>query len=371
MEARGIEFLIMQSSNEFCGGYVKYFTDIPARHGVPDTVIFPRDDRMTVVKHGPEGGDTELPDADEMPYRGAKRILTAPFNASVDFTKHYAAEIVAGELGPAKGVTIGLVGTGSFSYAFGDRLKALLSGARFVDATDMVDRIKAVKSEEEIECIRKAAAMQDICLAEAFKAVKPGKRDFEIAAVAQHVGQDLGSEQGLFLAGSAPVGAPCNMYLRHFTNRQIESGDQFTLLVENNGPGGFYVEVGRQCVVGKAPQAMIDELEFVKEAQRHTLGLMKPGADPGAILEDHNEFMRKHGRPEEKRSYAHGQGYDLVERPQVQVGETMKIAPNMNMACHPSSATDALWVFLCDNYLITENGVGERLHKTPQKIFEV
>jgi hypothetical protein len=41
------------------------------------------------------------------------------------------------------------------------------------------------------------------------------------------------------------------------------------------------------------------------------------------------------------------------------------------MVCHPSSATDTLWVFICDNYLITEDGVSECLHKTPQKIFEV
>ena len=43
MEEKKIDFLIMQNSNSFLGGYVKWFTDIPAVNGYPTTVIFPRD----------------------------------------------------------------------------------------------------------------------------------------------------------------------------------------------------------------------------------------------------------------------------------------------------------------------------------------
>ena len=44
MEAEKIDVLLMQNNNDHMGGYVKYFTDLPATNGYPMTVVFPRDD---------------------------------------------------------------------------------------------------------------------------------------------------------------------------------------------------------------------------------------------------------------------------------------------------------------------------------------
>ena len=49
MEREKIDVLLMQNNNDHMGGYVRYFTDMPATNGYPNTVIFPRDDEMTVV----------------------------------------------------------------------------------------------------------------------------------------------------------------------------------------------------------------------------------------------------------------------------------------------------------------------------------
>ena len=54
MKVEGVDVLIMQNTNQFLGGYVKWFTDIPAFNGYPITVIFPRDDEMTVINIGPK-----------------------------------------------------------------------------------------------------------------------------------------------------------------------------------------------------------------------------------------------------------------------------------------------------------------------------
>ena len=47
MDARKIDALIMQNSNDWLGGYVKWFTDLPATNGYPKTVIFHAADPMT------------------------------------------------------------------------------------------------------------------------------------------------------------------------------------------------------------------------------------------------------------------------------------------------------------------------------------
>ena len=371
MADRRVDALVMQNNNDFMGGYVKYFTDLPATNGYPMTVIFPKDDRMTIIGQGPFGADRPIPPEGDGLRRGAKRFLGTPSYANAPYTWPYDVELAEKALEPFSGATIGLVGLGTLPAAFLDHLKrGRLSNTKFVDVTDMVDDIKAIKSEEEIALIRRTAAIQDAAMDAAFKAVGPGERDIEIAAVAEHTCLDLGSEQGLYLCCSHPVGQPTFFANRHVQNRVMREGDVFTLLVESNGPGGFYTELGRTCVLGKASQEMKDELAFLLEARKFTLDLLKPGASCKDIWDSYNAFMRKNGRPEEKRLYCHGQGYDMVERPLVRFDEPMTIRKNMNLSCHPTYLTDRMFYSICDNFLIGERGA-ERLHKFPETIVEV
>jgi len=55
----------------------------------------------------------------------------------------------------------------------------------------------------------------------------------------------------------------------------------------------------------------------------------------------------------------------------MQDDETMKVKANMNIVIHPTVATKKARAWCSDNYIVRENGVGERIHKTPQKIFVV
>ena len=372
MAEHGIDALLMQANNDFMGGYVKYFTDVPATNGYPVTVVFPKDEPMTVVGQGPFGAVRELPREGDGVRRGTARFMGTPSYASAHFTADYDAALAERALERFAGGTVGLLGTAAMSFALVDYLRRnKLARAKFVDASDMVDAIKAVKSEEELDFIRRTAAMQDAAMAAVMKAIRPGMRDLEVAAIAEQVGHAMGSEQGLFLCSSAPVGVAAMFGNRHLQNRVIQPGDQYTLLIENNGPGGFYTELGRTCVLGKASQEMKDEFAFVLEAQKFVLERLKPGASCKDIFAAYNDFMRRNGRPEEKRLHCHGQGYDLVERPLIRSDETMTIAKNMNIVVHPTYATARTFSWVCDNFLIGGSGVAEKLHRFPQEIFEI
>jgi Xaa-Pro aminopeptidase len=374
MKAEGIDFLIMQNTNQWLGGYVKWFTDVPAFNGYPTTVIFPREDEMTVINIGPkmdpESLLTDLSTKD-WALRGVKNRFTAPYFPTLHYSKTYDAELVVRLLKPMKDCTIGFVALGHIPAPFYNYIKTNLTAATVTDATDSVDTIKAVKSDEEIDLIKKTAAIQDTAMEKALAAVKPGKKDFEIMALVQHTVQNLGSEQQLIMASSAPMGTPCPMLKRHFMNREMRKGDQFTLMIEVNGPGGLYTELGRTFVLGKASDELLEACEIAKEAQKVTINLLKPGAEPKDLLAANNEFLRSKGMPVEKRLYAHGQGYDLVERPAIRDDEPMKLRANMNITIHPIAASKTAFAWVCDNYLVTERGASECLHKTPKKIFEV
>jgi len=269
------------------------------------------------------------------------------------------------------GATIGLIAQGSMGHALGEHLKhGKLGNARFVDATALVDRIMVIKSDEEIALIRATAHLQDRAMRAAFGAIKPGMRDIEITAVAENYTRNGGAEYGLLMGASSPIGQSVMIQQRHLQNRAIREGDQFVLLVETTGAGGFFTEIGRTCVLGKATQSMKDEFAFAVEAQKFTANMLKPGASCADVWNGYNDFMAKNGRPKENRLYCHGQGYHLVERPLVRFDEPMPLAARMNIAVHPMYHSKDTYTWICDNFLITENGA-ERLHAFPLEIVEL
>jgi Xaa-Pro aminopeptidase len=369
MEAENIDVLVMQNTNQWLGGYVQWFVDIPGRNAYPITVVFPLNDEMTTVTCGGRPPGDLGPPAWAM--RGVKKRLTAPYFPSVYYSAVYDAELVVQTLKERKDKTVGIVNTAQMSAMFYNYLLKNLPGVKFVDATEFIDELKAIKSEEEIGFIMKAVALQDEAMAYARTAIRPGRRDFEIVADIVHKVTELGSEEQLVIGGSAPFGIPAVPQKRHYQNRMVREGDQFTLMIEVNGPGGMYGELGRCFFLGKVPAELTDAHELCKETQRHTVNLMKPGADPGDIWRANNEFLLSKGQAPETRLYAHGQGYDLVERPCLRDDEQMKLKPNMNITVHPTIGTSRLWVSVWDNWLITETGVSERLHKTPQEVFSL
>src|SRR5262252_10730276 len=86
MAERKIDALVMQANNDWMGGYVKYFTDVPATNGYPVTVVFPRDDRMSVIGQGPIGLVRELPPLGDGVRRGVKHFMGTPSYASAPYT---------------------------------------------------------------------------------------------------------------------------------------------------------------------------------------------------------------------------------------------------------------------------------------------
>lgn len=364
-----IDFLVIRNDEEFLGGYVRWFSDFPARHSYPFTVIFPADDEMTLISCG--GTPPADPFPPEWSVRGVKQRLAAPYFPSLHYTSHYDAELVVKVIKEKKGATIGLVGRASLPVTFYEYLRKHLNRSKFVDATDQIDQLKVIKSREEIELIKRTAALQDAAMEHVRKSIRPGRRDFEILAEAQYSCVMQGSERQLILVGSGPQGVATRWQFRHFQNRTIKEGDQVSVLIEVNGPGGFYTELGRIFSIGKPSQALQDAYATAVEAQEVTLRLLKPGASPKDLWDANNEFLQKRGYLPERRLYAHGQGYDLVERPGIKPEEPMKIEAGMNLTVHPFAVNKEAWAVVTDNYMVMEGGVGPCLHKTPKEILVV
>jgi len=367
MKAAGVSCLLMQNDNQYLGGYVRYFLGLPAQQGYPLTVIFPVDDEMTTISQG----GAILPFAPPAwATRGVKERIGLPFFRSVCFTNHMDAEAAVKVLQKRGDQRVGIVGMGAMGATFYTYLQAHLPGVELAEFSDTVDRIKAVKSEDEMVAIRRTVANQDSVMAAIPSLLHPGRYEYEVRDDIIHLLSDLGSEEQLIMMSSAPPGTRAGHLYPFYQNRRIEAGDQVMIMLEPNGPGGFYGECGRTWVLGEPPKELLKVWAVAVEAQHRTANLSRPGANPVVILDALNQFLNERGYAPETRLFAHGQGYDLVERPAYRPGETMALQANMVLAIHPTAFTDTAYGYCCDNYLVGEKST-QRMHKTAQEVIVV
>ena len=87
------------------------------------------------------------------------------------------------------------------------QLTALLPDAGIVGLDDMLEKIRAIKSEEELGVLRKAAALGDLMLASCRDVARPGVKECEVyAAMMQTMMANGGEEPTLFLI---PIHSGC------------------------------------------------------------------------------------------------------------------------------------------------------------------
>ena len=371
MAERGIDALVVRNDNDWVGGYVRWFTDVPANNGYPRSIVFHRDDLMTLVEVGVFGGREPLAGAHEY-HRGVGERLTVPAFAPIAYTHSYDGKLVAESLRRRAYRTIGLVAPDAQSKGFLAPIETALAGkTAIVDATDFVDDIKMIKSAEEIAFIREAAALHDAVFAKILETIRPGLRDIDVVAAAWHEAQLRGSEQGVILGGSAPLGTPSRFVGRHQQGRRMAAGDHITLLIEVNGAAGYYGELARTIVLGRASTALAEAFAAARELQAATLARMKPGVACADISAAHDAAMAARGLPLERRVYSHGQGYDMVERPLIRRDEPASLRAGTCLAVHPQFETPTCFAVVCDNYIVGPDGPGECLNRTEKKVFEV
>jgi Xaa-Pro aminopeptidase len=369
MREHGIQALVAYGTEDWLGGHARWFTDIPTHNGYGRTVVFHADDLMTVVEQGNFGARQELAGKD--PYhRGVGEIVYTSFFSSVHYTTAYQGEIVREEFKKRGYKTIGFVVPGTMPHRLVETIVHGLDGLKVVDITDQIDRLIAIKSNEELDLMRRCAEMQDAIFQKVLAEIRPGMRDVDVAAMAYREGWVRGSSQGIYLGGSAPLGKPSLLVGRHFQDRALQKGDHLSFLIEVNGPGGYFTEIGRTIVLGKASQELKDNFAAAMEAQDYSASQLRPGASCREVAKAHDDFMRSRSLPPELRLYSHGQGYDMVERPLVRADEPMAIEPGMCLAVHPNYALSNLFMIVCDNYIVSGNGT-DRIHKTERRIFEV
>jgi Xaa-Pro dipeptidase len=189
----------------------------------------------------------------------------------------------------------------------GKRVEAAMDGlCRLTEATDLVDRIRLVKSPAELKYVRKAGQLGDIALKAAIKKTKAGADEGDILA-AQHSaifsggGDYPGNE---FIIGSSDDALLCRYKAGR---RKLSKRDQLTL--EFAGVYRHYhAAFMRTLIVGKPTkhhEAMNTACQAALAAVEDQL---KPGNTAGNVFAAHARVMDEHGMKDHRLNAC---GYSL------------------------------------------------------------
>lgn len=165
--------------------------------------------------------------------------------------------------------------------------------AEFVDITPAVDRLRAVKSVEELERMRRAAAITDLGMEAALGAVRPGVTELDVAAEAEYVMKKQGSERPAF---STFVASGERTLLAHpmASRRRIEPGEPVVVDLGASWEG-YASDLCRTTFAGDPSPEQVARLSVIVEAQRQAAASLRDGAVCDAVYRAARRIFEKAG----------------------------------------------------------------------------
>lgn len=264
--------------------------------------------------------------------------------------------------------------------------------ADFLDVSELVRKVRMVKSEYEISQIRKACQILNQVMMEAQKSIRPGMTELEVDALLVGLARRLG-HQGLlrmrgynqemfsahvFCGKTATLSPTMNVPLGGLgTTPAIAQGASFNVITENEpliidfgvGINGYVTDMTRTFVIGKLSQKLQEAYSVAKEIKEFAEQWVAPGRSWSQLYREIIELVRQKGyqdyfmgcRGHQVAFIGHGIGLEIDEYPVIAPGFHEEFKENMVFAFEPKLVfPDVGAVGVEDDYVVTKSGM-ERL----------
>lgn len=256
-----------------------------------------------------------------------------------------------------------------------DRIKQLLPGAAFKDASLLVLDERLVKSPEEVAYQRNAAQMADHAMKEAFKVLRPGISEIAIAGVISKALADAGGEYPAFPV--MVVSGPRSPMIHGLPgNRPLVAGDVVTM--EFAGVcRRYHAVMMRTAVVGRPSHRLREIAACVRDAIQAgiaAVGVDKPTGVVRRAVDEQLDRLNLSRRRVHRVGYSIGLGFPpaWVEAMALEETDPYKLTSNMSFTIEPnvSLPEEGFGYKMGDTVLCTEKG-GESLHALDHELVVV
>jgi Xaa-Pro aminopeptidase len=191
--------------------------------------------------------------------------------------------------GAGKG-RIGLVGVNAtfgmgMPYQHYATLRELLPEVEWVDVTRDFARLRAVKSEEEFDCLKKAAEYTDATVAALEKETRVGMSEHELIGIIEGSYRSKGGQPHIAFLRSMPMNAPTACVpAQNVTGRVVQKGDVIIMEISASH-WGYSGQIHRPIAVASDPTPEWQKLfEAGVEAYRCICAAIRPGASEGEVI---------------------------------------------------------------------------------------
>ncbi len=237
--------------------------------------------------------------------------------------------------------------------------------AQLVPTRGLVERVRLVKTPEEVQLIREAQALADRVFAEVRPNIQAGVRELDVALELEQGLRRAGAEVGFaVIVASGPRGA---MPHGVASDRVIEDGELVTI---DFGArlNGYHSDMTRTVAVGTPSEELRRVYNAVLEAEEAAVAAVRPGVKGGDLDALAREILNRHHLGEAfAHSLGHGVGLKIHEGPSLRAGSEDVLEPGMVVTVEPGAYLPGVGgVRIEDLVLVTEGGY-EVLSRTPKE----
>jgi Xaa-Pro aminopeptidase len=189
-----------------------------------------------------------------------------------------------------------------------------LKGTRVKPSGKLVQDLRAVKDPPELAAMNKAAEMTDEGVKTALNMMKPGIREYELAAEMEYCMRKLGSEGTAF---DTIVASGARSAFPHggCTDRKIREGE-FIVIDVGAKFGNYRSDITRTYMIGKPTPKQKKMYEVVKEAQQRAFEKIKVGVRNSEVDAAARKVIEKAGFGQYfVHGLGHGVGLEVHEAP--------------------------------------------------------
>jgi Xaa-Pro aminopeptidase len=181
---------------------------------------------------------------------------------------------------------------GIIPYTTVMKLQEHFSRAKIVNATEMMQEIRAVKSAEEIALLERSAALIERMIATMQETARPGITDRDLyAAMTETMLAGGGELPTLFFIGSGPEIAQSSFVP---TTRVLQKGDRIVDEIEAK-IGGYAAQAVAPLCLSEPVAEYRSMVELSAACFDAILGAMRPGVTFGELFDVYTEAIQRRG----------------------------------------------------------------------------
>jgi len=264
----------------------------------------------------------------------------------------------------AKKLKLRSVGFDALDASLYLKLKKALKSVKLKALGQLVWDLRKVKDETELGYMTKAAEITDRGAEAALKAIKPGAREYEVAAEIEYAMRKLGS-QGLAFDTIVASGPRSAYPHGGCTEQKIKRGT-FIVLDVGARYHSYRVDLTRTFLVGKPTPKQAKIYEVVKEAQEKAFQSIRAGVRGRDVDTIARRLIEKEGYGKYfVHGLGHGVGLDVHEPPTLNsVSKDVLKAGNV-VTDEPGIYIVGFGGVRIEDTVLVHRKKGERLAKAP------